>query len=311
MIFQENEFLKTYDNMNKLWEAVETLATEVEINGKTYEFETPFLDYFTFIQRFRGQRRSGIYIKRHALGKDLGYKYYVGKSVDLFHRVQTHYRAPANDSKYLHNAIISHGKDAFETAIIEYAEVDNLDAREIFWISELNTLNSAFGYNLKTGGEGGASSYIVSQEMHDAIIADLQHSELTEVDIAKKFGLKSAKTVYTINQGCHWLSSSKYQYPIRDTALIKSIGQAATRLKDLRTPWVRLYRMADSKHQNIEEDEFLGRFLGAGKAAHEVYRIFRAENELGDLSETKILSNIQRGLNRRDRHWFEFYIIPE
>jgi copper chaperone CopZ len=136
------------------------------------------------------------------------------------------------------------------------AEVDNLDAREIFWISELNTLNSAFGYNLKTGGEGGASSYIVSQEMHDAIIADLQHSELTEVDIAKKFGLKSAKTVYTINQGCHWLSSSKYQYPIRDTALIKSIGQAATRLKDPRTPWVRLYRMADSKHQNIEEDEF-------------------------------------------------------
>ena len=311
MIFQENEFLKTYDNMNTLWEAVETLTAKVEINGKTYEFETPFMDYFTFSQMFRGQRRSGIYIMRHALGEDFGYKYYVGKSVDLFHRIQTHYRAPANDSKYLHNEIVVYGKEAFETAIVEYADLEELNSREIFWIKELNTLNSSIGYNLKSGGEGGASTYVVTPEMHDLIIADLQNAELTEIDIAKKFGLKSAKTVYNINHGCHWLSSSDYDYPIRSAALTRQVGQAATRSKDHRTPWVHLYRMEDSKHQDPEKDEYLGRFLGAGKAAVEVYQIINAEAEPGTIPADRVLPNIQRGFNRRDRHWLEFYIIPE
>ncbi len=311
MIFQENDFLKTYDGMNKLWEAVETIAAEVEINGKIYEFETPFLDYSTFSQMFRGQRRSGIYIMRHALDNDLGYKYYVGKSVDLFHRIQTHYRAPANDSKYLHSEIVAYGKENFETAIIEYANLEELNAREIFWIKEFNTLNSSIGYNLKSGGEGGSSTYIVTPKMHELIIADLQEDKLTETEIAKKYGLKSAKTVYTINQGCHWLSSSNYQYPIRSAALTRSIGQATTRLKDSRTPWVHLYRMEDSKHQNPEQDEYLGRFLGAGKAAAEVYQIINDESDPGTIPADKVLPNIQRGFNRRDRHWLEFYIIPE
>ena len=311
MIFLENEFLKTCRQLDNLWEQTAlAIKTDVEINGKSYSFETPFMDKFTLYSKLAGRRVSGIYIMRRiATETEPKSKYYVGKSVDLLHRIKTHFLAPERDSALLHKVIKKH-PDLFEAAIIEYAEPSELNAAEEYWINELNTLDRDIGYNLKAGGEGGASKYIVTAEMHREIIKELSRNELTEAEIANKFGLASAKTIYTINQGCHWLSSSEYNYPIRDADTISSIAQQSTRLKDPRTPWLNLYRLHDSKTINPTQDELLGKYLGAGKAALAIYQIFRTENELSDISDTKILQSIQRCLNRRDRKWHEFYVIP-
>jgi len=52
----------------------------------------------------------------------------------------------------LYRAINKHGVENFKITEITRAPLDDLDALEIFWISEKNSL-SPNGYNLKTGGD--------------------------------------------------------------------------------------------------------------------------------------------------------------
>lgn len=53
----------------------------------------------------------------------------------------------------LHNAILKYGKENFSIEVIDTAVNESeLNSKEKYWISELNTL-SPNGYNLKTGGD--------------------------------------------------------------------------------------------------------------------------------------------------------------
>jgi group I intron endonuclease len=52
-------------------------------------------------------------------------------------------------------AIKKYGKENFSKSIIEECLDSTVNAREIFWISQLNSNNEAIGYNISKGGEGG------------------------------------------------------------------------------------------------------------------------------------------------------------
>jgi hypothetical protein len=316
MIFQENDFLKTYNDINKLWEAVDTLETStsaVEINGKTYNFATPFLDCYSFFKHFTGRpRQSGIYIMRRNVDKLSGIdspKYYVGKSVDILYRIRTHLRAPTNDSPSLHGAIRKYGTDGFDVAVIIFSAPTTLNTEETFWITELNTMNAAVGYNLKAGGEGGASKYIVDEKVHEAIIRDLLETDLTFTAIAVKYGLaaSSQTTISEINQGLYWLSSSKYDYPIRSPEKVAKCTKTGWLQNSPQAHRVQLYRKEPKAPKNPEVDEYLGTFLSEGEAAKAIIEILTGEDNPPSIP----YPSIQRSLNKKfSRTWNkQFYVI--
>jgi group I intron endonuclease len=90
-------------------------------------------------------KRSGIYL--WSLG---GVPKYVGKSVDVHHRMMRNH----GDSEALNRAIEKYGYAAFEKEIICYCEPGELNDLEEFYIRKLRTHRSAGGYNLTYGADG-------------------------------------------------------------------------------------------------------------------------------------------------------------
>ena len=57
--------------------------------------------------------------------------------------------------KALRNSIKKHGRKNFLCEVIEFCSTkEELNEREIFWISELNSTDTNIGYNITHGGEG-------------------------------------------------------------------------------------------------------------------------------------------------------------
>lgn len=54
--------------------------------------------------------------------------------------------------KILKSAINKYGKENFIRETLEYCNSDDIDKKEIFWISNLNTTNRDVGYNIAKGG---------------------------------------------------------------------------------------------------------------------------------------------------------------
>jgi group I intron endonuclease len=96
------------------------------------------------------QFRSGIYCIENLING----KKYVGKSIEIERRmIVNHYSCRA-----LMNAIKKYGKENFKIYVIEYCGenvLDNkkiLNKREIYWIKELHSHISEWGYNMTWGG---------------------------------------------------------------------------------------------------------------------------------------------------------------
>lgn len=56
----------------------------------------------------------------------------------------------SKDCYYFHKAIQKYGEENFEVTTLEECDVEDLDSKEIFYISKYNTFNN--GYNMTTGG---------------------------------------------------------------------------------------------------------------------------------------------------------------
>lgn len=58
--------------------------------------------------------------------------------------------------KLLKYALKKYGKDNFIKEILEYCKnIDELNEREKYWITELNSINKEIGYNISFGGQSG------------------------------------------------------------------------------------------------------------------------------------------------------------
>jgi group I intron endonuclease len=76
--------------------------------------------------------------------------------VDCFERFKQH-STPKKNSTGIKGALMKYGVDAFSFVILEECGREELNEREVFWISELGTLSPG-GYNLNSGG--GAPTFV-------------------------------------------------------------------------------------------------------------------------------------------------------
>lgn len=83
-------------------------------------------------------------------------KRYVGASVSIKGRWASHrYRLKYNKrgNPHMQSDYDIYGINGFTFDIVEVCDKSHLDAQEIFWIRELNTLDRRYGYNLFSGGK--------------------------------------------------------------------------------------------------------------------------------------------------------------
>lgn len=127
---------------------------------------------------------------------------YIGQTrKTIARRLQEHKQyARRGGQNALSYAIRKYGEDKFIVALIENCEYENLNKREIFWISELNT---AFGpgYNMTSGGSMG---YVLTEEAKnkatrskkgkDNPFFGKRHTDETKLAISKaKLGQKHSR----------------------------------------------------------------------------------------------------------------------
>ena len=85
-------------------------------------------------------------------------KVYIGQTSlpSIQDRFDAHVKkANRHVNRYLYDAINHYGIDNFSIEELEHCDKDDLDNREIYWISYYQSNNKAFGYNMTSGGGGG------------------------------------------------------------------------------------------------------------------------------------------------------------
>lgn len=96
--------------------------------------------------------KSGIYCIENIVNN----KKYIGQSKHVHERWKKHvYELDCGKhyNDYLQKSWDKYGKENFKFSVLEYCDIENLDNREIYWISYYSTLDRNKGYNLKSGGQ--------------------------------------------------------------------------------------------------------------------------------------------------------------
>lgn len=86
-------------------------------------------------------------------------KVYIGKCENFIKRQKEHLKLLRKNKHFnihLQYAFNKYNEDNFKFILIE--ECDDLNNKEIYYISKFNSLNKLFGYNLQSGGLGGKHS---------------------------------------------------------------------------------------------------------------------------------------------------------
>lgn len=139
---------------------------------------------------------------------------YIGQSVNIGRRWSAHRGKPfeVGCDEYetpLYRAIRKYGLDNFSFEVLEECKVDQLNAREKYWIGYYDTFFS--GYNQGIGGN--TKRTFADKEKIIGIIHDLETTNLLHREIAEKYSI-SVEMVQGINTGRYW----KYdrEYPIQN-----------------------------------------------------------------------------------------------
>ena len=107
--------------------------------------------------------KSGIYCFENSINN----KKYIGQSQNLENRIDGHLnllKYDCDDSSALQNAYNKYGLESFKIWIIELCKVELLNERESYWIKELHSHRSEWGYNISWGGEKGLRGFKHSNE---------------------------------------------------------------------------------------------------------------------------------------------------
>lgn len=134
--------------------------------------------------------KSGIY----AIKNKMNNKMYIGQSVNVNKRKSYHLWLLRNNSHFnpkLQNAFNKYGEENFEFVILEKCNKEELDDKEIEYISRYNTTNN--GYNICEGG-GGSLGRTLSEETKQKISnANIGRKQ---DEIAKKRKSKAMKELW-------------------------------------------------------------------------------------------------------------------
>lgn len=144
-------------------------------------------------------------------------KSYIGQSVDIHRRFIAHKNTAFNPNSKnynnpLYRAIRKYGLDNFSFEIIEECKIDELDDKEIYYISKYQT-HGLSGYNLDDGGSNALHYVKLSEEKVSEIINRLKTSLDNSDTIGDEFGV-TGRTIRAINTGkCCYRETETY--PIR------------------------------------------------------------------------------------------------
>lgn len=144
---------------------------------------------------------------------------YIGQSVNIFKRWQQEKEDSNNVNSHSYNyplmrAFRKYGVDNFSFEILEECNVEDLNEREMYWISFYDTFFN--GYNQTLGGDSKSNQ---PKEKIIGIIYDLMNSDMTHRDIAEKWDI-SVEMVQGINTGRYWRHDADYPLQKRQTSKI-------------------------------------------------------------------------------------------
>ena len=152
---------------------------------------------------------------------------YIGQTTQGYlHRFKQHLQeSQYGDTSILHNAIRKWGEDNFKVEVIETCDVNQLDEREIYWISFYNTYKSKDHYNMTSGGEG----YLLSDEIKDKISDAMKKVprgekwEKTMSDAMKKKIANAEKWGFMLGK---YVTTSHHKRKIKGTPNLNPKGNA-------------------------------------------------------------------------------------
>lgn len=157
-------------------------------------------------------------------------KIYIGKSINIKERWNEHIRESLlpeekwalnkrGEQTPIHKAIRKYGKENFSFEVIEECSVEELNKKEIYWISLLNSSNREIGYNISFGGDGyncgggeNAPGNKITQKECDIIKQKLKERWTAE-QIKALVPLATPAIVSYINYGITWFDENE-TYPI-------------------------------------------------------------------------------------------------
>lgn len=144
------------------------------------------------------------------------HKVYIGASTDIHRRMIAHRSCSGNKKSHpLYEDMRKYGLDNFSFSILEECDVEELDSKEIFYISQFNSYEH--GYNETKGGKGASFSVKLSDTDINHIINLLETSDVSQNKIAEMFSV-GIDTISKINHGKTRCLSNR-SYPIRETRI--------------------------------------------------------------------------------------------
>lgn len=140
-------------------------------------------------------------------------KKYIGQSIHIEKRWNDEKRRAFQEAtpEYtypLSQAFRKYGLDSFTFEVIEECSVQELNARERYWIAYYNSFYD--GYNQTLGGDSPISK---PKPVIIGIINDLETTDMYHSEIAKKWDI-SQEMVQGINTGRYWFQETK-SYPLQ------------------------------------------------------------------------------------------------
>lgn len=133
-------------------------------------------------------KRSGIYCIVNLKNN----KKYVGKSLNIYSRINQHVCRLNNNSKdendYIKRSWIKYGKENFTYFVLEYVDdVNLLKEKELYWITTLNTIDKNIGYNLRMD----SSTNIIVHEETKKKLSDAQKRRYSNIEEIEKSRIRS------------------------------------------------------------------------------------------------------------------------
>ena len=131
-------------------------------------------------------------------------KVYIGQTINtLRYRKNQHKNETYTKNRprtFFHNAIAKYGIDAFQFAVIDDAQtIEELNAKEQFWIQWFNSTDKHFGYNLDSGGSNCKKSESTKRLISERKKAHWQDEE-TAVRMRNGLSAATSKWVEVTNQ---------------------------------------------------------------------------------------------------------------
>lgn len=179
----------------------------------------------------------GIYLLTHIESN----RHYVGQSINIKNRLVQHKNS--KNKTRISNAIAKYGFDSFSVEILELCNKDNLNDREVYWVTHHNCVHPN-GFNLTSGG---GYNTIFSDETKAKIAEANRHRVISEETRNKMRNAQSNRTqehrqkIGESNKGKKITDSHKallLEYAVKNASVnIKKLAKLNTGSK--RTPEVR------------------------------------------------------------------------